>query len=402
MSVPERWQDVIELLLVPIAWVPRLQEALIAFFLNPAGPWITGAKYVFLLFPALLGVAAVWITLLALYTLPFRARRVRFVAMMLLAWWDAARAVTLYWAGVLRVAAVGVGWVASLAALVVRLAVEAIHRLAMTPIGLTAQMAHRYVMPGTPWIALLTLVAWSVLEAAVFTYTMLPAVSTTLSDLAGGVEASRFTGGVLYAFLLLLVMGSFACLQTLTDAVRKREWTFAAQMLMVQLLVMFFEVAFLYRQLVGALTPWAGAPLGPGMTALVASLGWLGTRAMTWFLFARYGTEPLLAVIARRPLTDTTAVAPVSSFPARSAAWWQAASDDLQRELSWLHARGDQLVEYVALPVLQLVAVALNFGTTLVASRPVLQLPFKTLKEVTDARDLLAAYQPTPRKQPTA
>ena len=123
---------------------------------------------------------------------------------------------------------------------------------------------------------------------------------------------------------------------------------------------------------------------------------------MTWFLFARYGTEPLLAVIARRPLTDTPAVAPASSFPARSATWWQAASDDLQRELSWLHARGDQLVEYVALPVLQLVAVALNFGTMLVASRPVLQLPFKTLKEVTDARDLLAAFQPTPRKQPTA
>ena len=402
MSVPERWQDVIELLLTPIAWVPRLQEVLIAFFVDPAGPWVTGAKYVFLLLPALLGVAAIWITLLSLYTLPFRARRVRFVAMMLLAWWDAARAVTLYWVGVLRVAAVAVGWVASLAALVVRLVVEAIHRLATTPITLTAQVAHRYVAPGVPWIALLTLIGWCVLEAAVFTYTMLPAVSTTLSDLAGGAEASRFTAGVLYAFLVLLVMGSFACLQTLTDAVRKREWTFAAQMIVVQILVMFFEVAFLYRQLVGALTPWAGAPLGPGTTVLVASLGWLGTRAMTWFLFARYGTEPLLALIARRPLAEAPLVAPVASFPARSAAWWQRATDDLKRELDWLHAKGDQLVEYVALPVLQLVAVALNFGTMLIASRPVFQLPFKTLKEVTETRDLLATFQLAPRKQPTA
>jgi hypothetical protein len=118
MVVPERWQDVIDLLLTPIAWVPRLQEALIAFFLNPATPWVTGAKYVFLLLPALLAVAAVWITLLSLYTLPFRGRRVRFAAMMLLAWWDAARAVTLYWVGVVRVAVVAVGWVASLVALV--------------------------------------------------------------------------------------------------------------------------------------------------------------------------------------------------------------------------------------------------------------------------------------------
>ena len=402
MSVPERWQDVIELLLTPIAWVPRLQEVLIAFFIGPAEPWVTAAKYVFLLLPALLGVAAIWMTLLSLYTLPFRARRVRFVAMMLLAWWDAARAVTLYGVGVLRVAAVAVGWVASLAALVVRLVVEAIHRLATTPITLTAQVAHRYVAPGVPWLALLTLIGWCVLEAAVFTYTMLPAVSTTLSDLAGGAEASRFTAGVLYAFLVLLVMGSFACLQTLTDAVRKHEWTFAVQMIVVQILVMFFEVAFLYRQLVGALTQGTSVQLGPSATVLVASLGWLGTRAMTWFLFARYGTEPLLALIARRPLAETPMVAPVASFPARSAAWWQGASDDLKRELDWLHAKGDQLVEYVALPILQLVAVALNFGTMLVASRPVFQLPFKTLKEATETRDLLATFQLAPRKQPTA
>jgi hypothetical protein len=400
MSVPERWQDVIQLLLGPIAWVPRLQEALLAFFLNPATPWVTGAKYVFLLFPALLGVAAVWITLLSLYTLPFRSRRVHFVAMMLLAWWDAARAVTLYWVGVLRVALVAVGWVFSLAALTVRLVVEAIHRLATTPITLTTRMAHRYVAPGLPWLALVTLVAWCVLEAAVFTYTMLPVVSTTLSDLAGGTEASPFTVGVLYAFLVLLVMGSFACLQTLTDAVRRREWMFVVQMVVVELLVMVFEVAFLYRQLVGALTPWAGAQLGPWATLGLASLGWLGTRAMTWFLFARFGTEPLLAVMARRPLPQTGIPELEPSFPVRSAAWWQGAANELKRELDWLHAKSDQLVEYVALPVLQLIAVALNFGTMLIASRPIFSLPFKNLKEVTETRDILATLQLTPRKQP--
>jgi hypothetical protein len=401
MSVPERWQDVIELLLAPIAWIPRLQEALLAFFLSPASPWTTGARYVFLLFPALLGVAAIWVTLLSVYTLPFRARRGRFVAMMLLSWWDAARAVTLYWVGVIRVAAVAVGWVVSLVALMVRLTVESIHRLATTPIALTAQAAHRYVAPGMPWVAFLALVGWCVMEAAVFTYTMLPAVTNTLSDLAGGVEASRFTAGVLYAFLLLLVMGSFACLQTLADAVRKREVAFVFQMVVVELLVMFFEVAFLYRQLVGALIP-AGQPLAPWATLMVASAGWLGTRAMTWFLFARYGTEPMLAVIARRPLATVEPMAPMAGVPMRSAAWWRDAQDDFKRELDWLHAKGDQLVEYVVLPMLQLIAAALNFGTMLVASRPVFHLPFQTMKEVTDTRDILATFQLTPRKQPTA
>src|SRR5437867_4213636 len=133
MFVPERWQEVIELLLVPIAWVPRVQEALVAFFLNPAARWVMAAKYMFLLLPALLALAAIWITMLSLYTLPFRSGRMRFVSMMLLAWWDAARSVWLYWVGVVRVAAVAVGWVMSLAALAVRLVLESLRQLVTLP-----------------------------------------------------------------------------------------------------------------------------------------------------------------------------------------------------------------------------------------------------------------------------
>jgi hypothetical protein len=397
--VPERWQDVIELVLSPVAWIPRMQEALLAFFLSPASVWTMAARYVFLLVPALLGVAAIWITLMAVYTLPFRSRRVRFVSLILLAWWDAARAVWLYWAGVVRVTALVVGWAASLVALAVRLVVESVHRLATTPLALTVGAAHRYVAPGLPWVAFLTLIGWCVMEAAVFTYTMLPAVTTTLSDLAGGVEASRFTVGVLYALLLLLVMGSFACLQTLTDAVRRRELVFVAQMVVVQLLVMVVEVMFLYRPLVSALTPWADVPLRPGPTLALAAAAWLGTRATTWFLFARFGTEPLLAVIARRPLTPDLALAPTTPFAARSEAWWRRASDDFKREIEWVHAKGEQFLEALALPVLQLVAAALNFGMLIIASRPAFHLPFRSMKEVADTRELLADLQLTPRKQ---
>src|SRR5690349_7480899 len=122
--VPDRWQHVMELLLSPVAWIPRMQEVLLAFFLSPASPRATIARYVFLLIPALMGVSATWVTVLALYTLPFRSRRVRFVSMILLAWWDAARAVWLYWAGMVRVAALAIGWAFSLTALTVRLIVE--------------------------------------------------------------------------------------------------------------------------------------------------------------------------------------------------------------------------------------------------------------------------------------
>src|SRR5215470_19220844 len=155
--LPERWQELIELLLAPIAWVPRMQETLLAFFLNPSTPSLTAVKYVFLLFPALLAVGATWVTLVSLYTLPFRSGRVRFVSMMLLAWWDAARSVWLYWVGVVRVAAVIAGWLVGVGALVMRLTVASVRQLATLPFVLTGRMSLTFVQPGVPWIAFVML-----------------------------------------------------------------------------------------------------------------------------------------------------------------------------------------------------------------------------------------------------
>jgi hypothetical protein len=401
--LPERWQELIDLLIAPVAWVPRMQEALLAFFLNPSTPWLTAIKYALLLFPALLAVGATWVTLLSLYTLPFRSGRVRFVSMMLLAWWDAARSVWLYWVGMARVVGVAAGWLISLGALVVRLTVDSLRQLTALPFAMSGRMTQSYFQPGVPWIAFVMLLAWCVLEAGVFSHTMMPTVSTVLSELSGG-PVSRLTAGVLFVFLLMLVMGSFACLQTLSEAVRLRELKYLAQIVVVELLVMFFEVMFLYREFIDAISPWiardAGIRLGFWATMATASAGWLGVRAMTWFLFAQWGTAPLLAFIARRPLlhSDTPAL---EVMPLAAAPWWHRARDDFKRELDWLHARGDQFLEYLALPVLQILAAGLNFGMMIVASRPAFQLPFRTLKEVTDTRDILATFHLTPRKQPS-
>ena len=124
---------------------------------------------------------------------------------------------------------------------------------------------------------------------------------------------------------------------------------------------------------------------------------------MTWFLFAQYGTAPLLAFIARRPLADVEAPELFASVPALTpTVWWRSALDDFKHELEWLHAKGDQLLEYLALPALQLLAVGLNFAMMIVASRPAFNLPFRTLKDVTETRDLLATFHLTARKQPVA
>src|SRR3989304_4686586 len=116
-------------------------------------------------------------------------------------------------------------------------------------------------------------------------------------------------------FLLLLILGSFACLQSLLDAFKHREFKMIVQMILVEVFVMFFEVMFLYRELVDAITPWIAQQtserfrLGIGFTLSVATFGWLGIRGMTWFLFGQFGTPPLLAFISRRPMVGSEAAA---------------------------------------------------------------------------------------------
>src|SRR5882672_3311403 len=392
-KLPEAWRGLAELIAGPIAWVPVLQQMMMTFFFEAQGGWIAAAKYIFLLFPVFLGVVAVWSTTLALYTLPFRAGRTRFVSLILLAWWDAALSVWLYWVGMVRVVAVALGWVLGLSRLLARLIVGFVRDIVGIPFAMSGMLMRGYLQPGVPWLAFVMLLFWCGLEAAVFTYTLEPRVAMLVADLSG-TDDSRFTIPVLYLLLLTLIMASFACVQALVDAVRKRDSKFLAQIIGIELFAMFFEVLFLYRGVVEVTMPWIARD-NAAMLA-TAAVGWFGVRGLTWFLFGQYGTPPLLALIARQPLTQADAP---GSAATRSEPFWRAAMDDFRRDLDWLHIKSDELLELLALPVVHLLGAALNFAMILTASRPVFNLPFRSLKEVTESRDMETTMHLEPRKQ---
>src|SRR5882724_8944634 len=368
-KLPEAWRGPAELVAAPIAWVPVLQQTLMSFFFEPQPGWMAALKYVFLLFPVLLGVVAVWSTGLSVYTLPFRSGRTRFVSLILLAWWDAALAVWLYWVGMVRVVGVVVGWALGISRLAVRLVTGFIRDIVGTPFAMSSMLMRGYLQPGVPWVAML------------------------VADLSG-TDDSRFTIPVLYLLLLTLIVASFACVQALADAVRKRDSKFLAQIIGIELFAMFFEMMFLYRGVVEVTMPW----IARNNTAMLATaaVGWFGVRGLTWFLFGQYGTPPLLALIARRPLAEADA----PRFAAmRSEPFWRAALDDFRRDLDWLHIKSDEMLELLALPVVHLLGAALNFAMILTASRPVFNLPFRSLKEVTESRDMETTMHLEPRKQ---
>lgn len=392
---PMEWQDFVTMLLSPLEWIPQMQQWLADFFFASPSKGIFAAKVVFLLFPLLLWIAAIWCTQLSLYTLPFRSGRLPFISMMLLAWWDGARAVWLYWIGLFRVTGVILGWLFALTRLAVKWLVESCKQILLLPFTMTGRMTQSYFQPGVPWIAFIMLIFWCLLEAIIFTYTLTPTVSEVLADLVG-VEAPPSMGAVLYLFLLLLILGSFACIQAFVDAVKKREFKFIIQMVLVELFVMFFEVMFLYRELVDAVTPWIAQQtgeqfrLGIVFTLSLAVFGWAGIRGMTWFLFGQFGTPPLLAFISRRPMVSPEGVP--APEPVEPSLWWRAPVQDFKAEIGWLHEKSDQLLEYLTLPVLQVMAAALNFALILVTSRPIFTLPLKGLKEVMATKEIFTLH----------
>ncbi len=403
--IPEQWQHFLQFLAGPLSWIPGVQKLLLTFVLTSGTGWVAGTYYVLLLFPVLLWLTGTWCTFLSIYTLPFRSGRVDFIRMLLMAWWDGLLAVWMFWVGLAKFVVVLLGWIFETLRLAVRLVAEMGKQLLNVPFSMGSQMTRSYFQPGVPWIAFVLLVGWCLLEGTIFTYTLFPTVSEVLAGIVG-VTASPMTGPLLFLFLFFLIMGSFACLQVLGEAIAGKQIKAIIQMVIIELFVMIFEVMFLYRELVDAITPWIAQQtgeqfrLGIGFTLTVATFGWIGIRGMTWFLFGQAGTPPLLAIIYRKPMTQPDAVALAVPKPSlEEQAWWRAPLADFKREIGWLEEKAQGLLEHMTLPFLHVVAAALNFAMILVASRPVFGIPCKSLKEVLDAReDLGTALRLQPKK----
>lgn len=385
-SLPPQWRETAAFLASLIAWIPAWQEQLLRAVLAPGGSWaVTALSWILLGLPALLIVVAMWTTMLSAYTLPFRSGRGAYLRTLAFSWWDTGRGIAVYWGGAIRfvLLAGALAWAGVRYAVVVTLRV--IRSLVATPAAALDWTAQRYFKPGVPWLAFVLILGWSALEAGIFTFTLRPTMYEVLYDITGAPPSTVLLSGILYAFLFLLIAGSFACIQVLTEAIEKRRPKEIVQMLFVEFFVMFFEVVFLYRELIDAITPWIAQQtggqvrLGLVSTLALASFGWIGIRGMTWFLFGRYGTPALMAILSRQTLNipQQQGAAP----EADAFGWWKAMVDDLKREQAWLRGQAERLAEALVLPILQLLAAALNFCLVLISSRPAFDLPFASLEE---------------------
>jgi hypothetical protein len=356
--------------------VVELSAQIILLTLEFDGVWLTTAKAVMLLLPAVVLIAGLWGTTLSFATIPFRSGRGDFLGSVLFSWWDAIRMTWFYWAGLVRFAIVLVGWAFGL----VKFAFATIKSAISSPLAVLDWTSRKYFQPGVPWIAFFLVLFWSAVEATIFTFTLRPTMGELLADMTGYELNPVILSTMLWLFLFPLIAGSFACIQVLNEAIKSRQFGQIISMVLVEMVVAMFEVLFLYRELVDAITPWLaqqGIILGVTGTLALAFGAWVGVRGMTWFLFGRYGTPALQAVLSRQTITRDDSI-PETAAPVK----WKGPIEALKTDTAWFKAEAKEVFALLTLPVLQLLAAGFNFGTVLLAGRPLFSLPFRSLEDV--------------------
>jgi len=352
--------------------------------------WLAMLKRLFLLLP-LGGIAfGYWASVLSVPSLLIRTHRRAYVGLVLITWWDLARATFTFWGGVFRFLLQLAVTILGFAQVVVVGLWSMLKEVILMPFRLMRHFGSNMLAPGTPWIAVFMTFFWCVFEAIIFTFVMTSLVIDTLSNLAG---TQLTEGGVripLFFFMLFVVLGSYAVLATFTEALQSRDWATVIKIGVVESVALFVEVVFLYREFVDALVPWFAQhtsgkfELGIAGTLLIAGLTWLGIRSLSWFLFAAAGTPTIMAIINGKGLTASGgggSQPPLSLFsPGFSA--------QIKQEFDWVGEAGERLVSAFLVPPMQVIAAALNFVTLLVSNRHFLDLPLNSIKDFKDARAL--------------
>jgi hypothetical protein len=389
-NIPSPYRYLVYILMFPVFF----QESAILWSWGADDEmWIMLCKRIFLLLPVAAVIFACWASVACLLTVIVRQERRQFVSTLFVTWWDLGRATFSFWGGFFRFVAMLLGWILAF----VRLAIVGIwlciQDVILSPIRAARGVGDLATKAGTPWIAVGITMAWCALEALVFTYVMTELVRETLSSLTGTVLDTFTLQIILYFMLLAFVVGSYAIVASLEQALKTRNTKQIALVLVVELVALVFEVLFLYREFVDAITPWfaqhAGEDFRLGVIPIlmIATLVWAGIRGMTWFLFAAHGTPTIMAIIQRTGLKGGGGS--ISFKKEDHFLFIRNALDRIKKDVDWTHEKGDEMLSAFILPPLQIVAACINFATMLISARHLFQLPFKSYKDMLHADQLI-------------
>jgi hypothetical protein len=353
--------------------------------------WIMIAKRLFVLLPALAVIAGCWVSIPSLLTVIFRHNRREFIAALFITWWDLGKSIVYFWGGIFKFLLSFAGAIVGLLKMVIFGLWSIIQEVLFLPFRLLRNASQSVVSSPVPWIAVFLTLFWCLIEALIFTYVVSPLVIDTLSNITGEQLSTTLVRVPLFIFLFFVVLGSYAVLSNLVNAVKGKNVSSIAGIAVIELVVLFVEVIFLYREFVDSLVPWfaqysEGFELGVFWTIAIACFAWLGIRSLSWFLFAGHGTPTILSVIQGKGLGIAAAAEPAKG---RFVAFSTEFMNKIRDEADWVKMKGEELLAAFILPPLQVIAATVNFCTLLVNGKHLFQLPFTSIDSIVSSKSLL-------------
>jgi hypothetical protein len=383
------WKVILSILFFPVFF----QGAFLAFAWGAGDVvWLMVAKRLFLVLPVLGLILACWATMACLLTVLIRTRRADFIIALLVTWWDFGRAVFGFWGGTFKFLFVFIAALFALAKFIIVSVWTVIQDFFLFPFRMVRNVSQNVLSPGVPWIAVLLTVLWSLIEAALFTYVTTPLVIDTFSNMTGKELGETTIRVPLFLFMSFIVLGSYAVLSTWAEEMKTKNVAGIIRISVIELVTMFVEIVFLYREFVESLVPWfaqhasEGFELGIVGTLSIAAATWFGVRSISWFLFASHGTPTVMAIIRGSGVKPGNGEARRDKPSLLSTV---TLVQQLKADMEVIQKKGEEVLAAFLIPPLQVVAAAVNFGTLLATGEHLFRLPFRHLDEVMDSRVVL-------------
>lgn len=345
---------------------------------------ITVLKRLFLLLPVLSVILGCWVTIACLLTVVIRQKRQQFLIALFITWWDLGKSVVSFCGGIFKflfnflVALVGLTKIIILALWVM------VQEVLFLPFRLIHSVGKNVVSSSVPWIAVFLTFFWCLIETVIFTYVTTPLVVDTFSNITGEQLSVSFVRIPLFIFLFFIVLGSYAVLSTMVDAVKSKNISAILGIGVVEIVALFVEVVFLYREFVDSLVPWFAQysenfELGIFWTLAISMFVWFGVRSLSWFLFASHGTPTIMSIIQGKgvKLFNQNGVR-----KSRVGILTTELMNQIKADSEWIKIKSEELLAAIMLPPLQVIAASINFLTLLITSKHLFELPFTSIDDI--------------------
>lgn len=375
----------IKLILSILLFPTFFQESFILFAWGGSDPfWVAMSKRLFLLLPVAAIILGCWLTVACSLTILIRPNRQEYIKSIFITWWDMGKAIASFWGGILKFVFTLFVTTIEFVKVAILAAWALVQELILMPFRLLGNMGRNVVSSQVPWIAVVLTLFWCFIEGVIFTYVMTPLVVDTFSNITGDTLTENMVRIPLFIFLLFVVLGSYAVLSTLVSSVQKKNIGQIIGIAVVEIMVLFVEVIFLYREFVDALVPWFAQysdnfELGIFGILAISTFVWFGIRSLSWFLFAAHGTPTIMAVIQGKGLAlAERGERPVQNYSSISSSFMEK----IKADIAWVQQAGDDLIAAFIIPPLQIIAAALNFCMLLFNGQHLFVLPFAKMEDL--------------------